>query len=219
MRKQIYSIIILVFAVTCFFLYLLLWTSSLRLENNKSIFNEQYYKKDAIAAFVDFKQPAYKGSWLFNRFFQNPSEIELYLRAELLDNKFKNTDKLINLYQILLSTKPTWPYYYSGLAQVDFSDDVFGQVNIEKAMKFGLHERKVIKSVAEILFHHWDKVDLIFKNKVLNYLSNQKSWSISEVVQVSSRFSRVYEYCDFLYEKKKVEYAPCKRQYWQPLSK
>jgi hypothetical protein len=217
MRKQIYSIVLLLFAMICSFAYTMLWTSSLRLESNKSAFNAQY-QKTSIDVPIEFKKPLYQKSWLYNHFFQNPAEIELYLRAELLNNKFDNSDELMKLYQILLSTKPTWPYYYSGLAQVDLTDNLFRQENVNKAVLYGVHERTVIKSLAEVLFYHWDKINEEEKNKLLDYLSNQKSWSIAEVVKVSAKFSRVYEYCDFLYEKKQVEYAPCKKQYWQPLS-
>lgn len=218
MRKQAYSIIVLLFAASCLFAYSMLWSSSLRLENNKSLFNAQYYKNKGNNTSLDLKQPDLKKSWLYNRFFQNPAEIELYLRAELFSNEYNNSEKLTELYQFLLSTKPTWPYYYSGLAQVDLADDVFSLVNVDKAMQYGVHERKVVKSLAEILFYDWDEIDELSRIAVLNYLSSQKSWSIAQVVYISARFSRVYEYCDFLYEKKRVEYAPCKQQYWQPLS-
>ena len=218
MRKQIYSLIIILFAAMCLFVYSMLWSSSLRLENNKSLFNAQYYKKNGDSSSIHLKQPVFNKPWLYNRFFQDPAEIELYLRAELFSNNFDNPEKLTQLYQFLLSTKPSWPYYYSGLAQVDLSDDAFSQKNVDKAMQYGVYERKVVKSIAEILFHDWDKVDELSKIKVLNYLSNQKAWTIAEVVNISARFSRVYEYCDFLYEKKRVEYAPCKQQYWQPLA-
>jgi hypothetical protein len=197
----------------------MLWTSSLRLENNKSIFNAEYYKKENVNRSFEFKQPLYQKSWLYNRIFQNPAEIELYLRAELFSHKLENSDDLIKLYQILLSTKPTWPYYYSGLAQIDLTDKLFRQENVNKAVHYGVHERKVMQSLAEVLFYNWDNIEEDEKNILLEYLSNQKLRSIAQVVNISAKFSRVYEYCDFLYEKKRVEYAPCKRQYWQPLSK
>ena len=116
MRKQIYSFLVLLFAIICLFAYSILWSSSLRFENNKSLFNSQLYINKGDKYSLELKQPKYKGSWLYNRFYQNPAEIELYLRAELFSNNYKEPEKLIKLYHLLLSTKPTWPYYFSGLA-------------------------------------------------------------------------------------------------------
>ena len=219
MQKKIYSVLVIVFAASCLFLYSTLLTSSLRLERNKSLFNAQYYSKSGvIAPPIKLEGPNFERSWLFNRFFQNPAEIELYLRTELFYNEMNNSQHLTDLYQLLLESRPTWPYFYSGLAQVDQVNKQLQFTHINKAMSFGAHERKVVNSLAEILFYNWDSLELMSRNRILDYLSNQPSWSIAQSINISAKFSRVYEYCDFLYEKKQVEYATCKRHYWQPLT-
>ena len=139
-------------------------------------------------------------------------------RTELFYNEMNNSQHLTDLYQLLLESRPTWPYFYSGLAQVDQVNKQLQFTHINKAMSFGAHERKVVNSLAEILFYNWDSLEVMSRNRILDYLSNQPSWSIAQSINISAKFSRVYEYCDFLYEKKQVEYATCKHHYWQPLT-
>ena len=81
-----------------------------------------------------------------------------------------------------------------------------------------LTNTKVIKSLAEILFYNWNDIDKGKRSQLMTYLSSQANNSIAKVVEISSKFARVYEYCDFLYEQRHIEHASCKSQYWQPLS-
>lgn len=218
MRKQIYSVLVIIFAATCLFLYSTLLSSSLRLERNKSLFNAHYYNKSADAVPLQLERPNFNATWLYHRFFQNPAEIELYLRAQLFYNEMDKLQHQSDSYQLLLASKPTWPYFYSGLAQIDLTNKEFHTYYIDKAIKYGAHERKVINSLAEVLFYSWDRIEKETRIKILDYLAKQTDSSIAQSVNISAKFSRIYEYCDFLYDKKQVEYASCKRHYWQPLT-
>jgi hypothetical protein len=163
--------------------------------------------------------PEFDDSQFLGVFKQNPLEQELYLRTKLLDGTL-DMDGIIKLqgfYQRLLQTRPSWPYLYSGLVQAQLLHRIFDKGSLEKAMLFGPYERKVIKSMAEIVFYNWDTIDHSAKTRLLEYLSDQDEVMISRVIDISAKFARIYAYCDFLYEKKHVEYAACKRHYWQPL--
>ena len=219
MRIKIISIFFILVIVLNLYLLTDVFRSSLRYENNKALFNARYFKDDQHGL-INLKVPEHDtASFLaaFNK--SSPLELELYLRTKLLDRTLglDEVTKMQGFYQELLQTRPSWPYLYSGLAQVQLLNHTLDESNLEKAMRFGGHERKVIKSMAEILFYNWDTIDYSTKNSLLEYLSDQDEVMIGRVIDVSAKFARIYAYCDFLYEKKHVEYAACKHHYWQPL--
>ena len=151
---------------------------------------------------------------------KNPSEIESLLRFQLVNglNGMPVLTRLSDGYHSLLKSRPTWPYYYSGLAQIDSMSNDSVINNLTKAIQYGAHERKVVKSVAEILFFNWEKIEENDKSRILDYLYRQNESLISDIVAISAKFAKIYVFCDYIYEKKHVEYATCKQQYWQPLS-
>ena len=219
-KKKIYSLLVVFFAFVCLYLYSVIFFSSLRYESNHTLFNLKYIQnKPSIE--LNLSEPVYQVSGFSQMFLSNPQETELYLRANLLDGNQqsgKQLDKLETIYKDLLNTRPSWPYLYSGLLQVNQLRGTADASYLINAIAYGKHETKVIKSLAEILFHKWDVLDKPFKNELLSMLSEQTEARISTVVNIAAKFSRVFEYCDLLYEKKHVEYATCKSQYWQPLS-
>jgi hypothetical protein len=170
---------------------------------------------------LDLIEPKYQVAGFSQMLFSNPQETELYLRAHLLEGSQQsdaNYNALKIIYNDLLKTRPTWPYLYSGLLQIDQLQGKEDAQHLKSAIAYGKHETKVIKSLAEILFYNWDVLDKSLKNQLIDMLSEQAEGRISTIVNIAAKFSRVFEYCDLLYEKKHVEYAACKSQYWQPLS-
>ncbi len=85
-------------------------------------------------------------------------------------------------------------------------------------MNYGKHEKQVVYSLAEMLFYGWEKIDEIDRVAILEYLIDQEESVISRTIGISAKFAKIYQYCDYIFEKKHVEYAACKRNYWQPLS-
>ena len=212
MQQLISKVVILFLTLISLYFYFTIFQSSLRLEDLK----KSLYAKSAN----------YKGlhddkfSSNYQNFIQTPSEIEIFLRFQLINglNDMQAYDQLFDGYQSLLTIKPTWPYYYSGLAQIDRSMNVSVVNNLFKAIQYGAHEKKVINSIAEILFSHWEKIKKKDRNRILDYLSTRNDNVITSIVTISVKFAKIYVFCDYIYEKKHVEYAACKQQYWQPLS-
>ena len=218
--KKIISALVLLGAVSCLYFYSLIFFSSIRFEHNKALVNQDL-SETSIDALLTDAIPTDDTYWFAKTIIRNPVETELFLRAKLLASQllsFDNVLELKTLYAELLEGKPTWPYYFSGILQLSMVDSSSDINLIESAVKYGPHEKKVIISLAEVLFYHWDNLNKVQRDSLLNYLSNQSEATIAKVVMISAKFARIYEYCDFLYDKKQVEYAACKRQYWQPLS-
>lgn len=214
-KKAVVSIGIIFFFASCIYLFVLILASSLRFEEDKisDVGTGQFVG-------VDYNNGFRSKSWFASTFVHSPLVSASALRSELIKiNSLRQEDfeRIRGEYQGLLSKKPTWPYYFSGIAQLSGFDKEISVEEIQKAMRFGSHERKVVYSLAEVLFYRWDKISEVDRSALLGYLSNQADPIISKVVEISAKFARIYEYCDFLYEKKHVEYAACKRQYWQPL--
>ena len=218
MQKTVYSIVVLVITILCMYLYYIIFSSSLSLENNKALFNRIHLDDKIRSSFV-LKIIEINKSQYFDTISINPGEIELFLRAQLIENTASS--QLDNTvwwdYGFLLKKRPTWPYFWSGLVQSRMQRGIVDEVNLRNAVKFGPHELKVIKSLAEILFYSWEKIQKESRLMLLNYLTEQNKTVIAKVVSISAKFAKIYVYCDFIYEKKHVEYAACKDQYWQPL--
>lgn len=214
MKQKIYStVVLLVFSVSLY-LFSTLFNSSLLFEDNRSILNAQQIDPDLT---ISLKEPSLKDSFFYDTYIQNPAILELYLRASILSSD-KDTEELKLLYKRLLKTRPSWPYYFSGLAQVNQLSDFYNSSDINAAIQYGKYERKVALSFAEILFYGWDGVKKKDQLLILNYLIGQQESTISRSINISAKFAKIYQYCDFIYEKKHVEYAACKQNYWQPLS-
>lgn len=221
MYQKTYSFIVIVGTIICLYLYSTIYFSSLRFENNKALINSSIEMEGLVGYPRLSDQVDVNASWFSKHFIQNPDEKEQYLRLELLRGKSER-DHLLEMkkvYQALLDGRPSWPYYYSGLLQIDNLLNEINGDNIDNAIKFGVHEALVAESLAEILFYKWDLLGLTIKNDMLAYLMDQSESRASGIINISAKFSRIYEYCDFIYEKKHVEYAACKGHYWQPLMK
>ena len=218
MQKTVYKIAVLVLIMLCVYLYYIIFSSSLSLENSKALFNRIQLDEKTHLLFV-LKITEINKSRYFDTVSVNPAEIELFLRAQLIENSVSSQldSDIWWYYEFLLKKRPTWPYLHSGLAQSAMQRGVVDELNLRNAIKFGPHEVKIIKSLAEILFYSWEKMQKESRLVLLNYLTEQNKATISRVVNISARFAKIYAYCDFIYEKKHVEYAACKDQYWQPL--
>ncbi len=219
-QKKIISASVLLGAVLCLYFYSLIFFSSIRFEQNKTIVTQDL-SKTSINTFLADAVLSDDMYWFQKTITRNPAETELYLRSKLLASQslsFDSVSELKTLYGGLLEGKPSWPYYFSGIVQLSLVNGSLDIGRIESAVKYGQYEKKVIKSLAEVLFYHWDNLNNAERDSLLNYLSDQTEATIAQVVLISAKFARIYEYCDFLYDKKHVEYAACKRQYWQPLS-
>jgi len=220
-QKKVISLVVVLIAMVCFYLYVLILSSAIRFEDNKALLSQGYFSAIKNNDQLFQSVPAYTDSWLNTAILHNPAETELYLRSELLKNEKisqKNIIELKKLYNMLIQSKPTWPYYFSGIVQLSMINKSLDVHQLELTMKYGKHEKKTIKSMAEVLFYNWTRLDAMQRNALLTYLSEQTDSSIARVVDISVKFARLYEYCDFIYNKKQVEYAACKSQYWQPLS-
>ncbi len=150
----------------------------------------------------------------------NPNQIELYIRAFLSISKsesLKNSEKLSDAYFSLLKIRPSWPYYYSGLAQIKKIEQNDFNPSANKAIMLAPFERKVVLSVSQLLFSNWESIDSVMKKKMLVYLSSQNDVVIERLVGSALMFARLFEFCDYLYENNRVEYQTCKREFWQPL--
>ncbi len=150
----------------------------------------------------------------------NPKQIELYIRAFLATSKLeslKNSEKLSDTYFSLLKIRPSWPYYFSGLAQIEkIKQNDFNPL-VNKAIMLAPFERKVVMSVSQLLFSNWEGIDSVMKKKMLVYLSSQDEVVIEKLIGSALMFARLFEFCDYLYEINQVEYRTCKREFWQPL--
>ncbi|MBL4772127.1 MAG: hypothetical protein JKX98_00490 [Alcanivoracaceae bacterium] len=215
MKQRMYSIVVIVIAALCFYLYATILISSLRIEKNKTLLNSKQSSNTLISDIL--KSPVVSDSLFYNNFIQNPLELELYLRFRLTAHVRNNDDDSF-LYRLLLKTRPTWPYFYSGLAQVKSVHGDLEQSDLNNAIKYGPHEKGVVNSLAEILFYNWNYLDKTGRLQLLEYLTDQNDIMITNVVTISAKFAKIYAYCDYIYEKKHVEYAACKQQYWQPLT-
>ncbi len=150
----------------------------------------------------------------------NPNQIELYIRAFLSISKsesLKNSEKLSDAYFSLLKIRPSWPYYYSGLAQIKKIEQNDFTPSVNKAIMLAPFERKVVLNVSQLLFSTWESIDSVMKKKMLVYLSSQDDVVIERLVGSALMFARLFEFCDYLYENKRVEYRTCQREFWRPL--
>lgn len=216
-KQRIYSVIVILCAFFCLYFYGIIFTSSLRYENNKSLFNAKYFNhRDDIV--IDLERGASLHSGFLSSYVRNPAELELKLRADLMgsDESRVIADHSV-YYQELLKRRPSWPYYFSGLMQSEFANKHYSEHAIKKAMYYGPHEKQVVLSLAELLFFYWEDISDNLKNEMMAYLMNQSDILNSIVVKISAKFAKIYQYCDFIYDKKHVEYAACKQQYWKPL--
>ena len=136
------------------YLFSTLYSSSLYFEDHRAVVNE---KGDLFDLTAGLEKPSMQDSFFYDSFIQNPANLELYIRANILSSD-KNINELTMLYDKLLKTRPTWPYYFSGLAQLNQISNVFDSGIIESAIQYGRFERKVVYSFAEILFHNWIKL-------------------------------------------------------------
>ncbi len=220
-QKKIVSLLVVLAALVCFYFYVSIFSSAIRFENNKALLNQGYFLGSKNESMLLKWVPTANTLWLHRAVLNNPAETELYLRSKLMDYKDlsqKSITELKDMYELLIQYRPTWPYYFSGILQLSMVDLSLDVAQLDLALKYGKHERKVIKSLAEVLFYNWNILENNQRNELLEYLSEQTDSSIAAVVNISAKFARIYEYCDFLYDKKQVEYSACKNQYWQPLS-
>jgi hypothetical protein len=151
---------------------------------------------------------------------ESPNQVELYIRVFLSFSKsesYKNSENLSDAYFNLLKIRPSWPYYYSGLAQIKKIEQNDFNPSINKAIMLAPFERKVVESVSQLLFSNWESIDSVMKKKMLVYLSSQSRVVIERLISTSLRFARLFEFCDYLYESKRIEYQTCKLEFWQPL--
>ena len=214
-KQKIYSIVVIMGLMVCLYFYYSIFKSALLLEDFRVQFNSKYFKKQANISLESFQV---KDSGWFASYVINPAMTELQLRADLLDSG--SSEQLINLteeYLGLLSTRPSWPYYFSGMLQAEAIQSNNFSNNFDNAIKYGAYEKQVVFSIAESLFYNWDNLNKESKVIALNYLSNQSEFIKSLVIGISAKFARVYEFCDFLYDKTHVQSATCKNNYWQPL--
>ena len=221
MHQKIYSYLVIVGTIVSLYLYSTIYFSSLRLENNKYLISsiDQEEKLSHLPDLLNLTK--LDESWLNKHFVQNPDEIEQLLRYELLTGNSKKEQllEMRRMYRLLQEGRPSWPYYYSGLSQIDNLLRETNNENLKLAISFGSHESLVVESMAEILFYKWDLLDKKMKNDMLGYLIKQSDIMKGRIVNISAKYSRIYEYCDYIYDKKHVEYAACKGHYWQPLMK
>lgn len=218
MRQKFYSTLVIVFLLFFLFLYATLLESSLELEENKSLRGSKTRSSDSYSRLVT--TVSIGDSFWYETYVRNPANVELYLRSKLhnlSNNEGVNDEELISLYLLLLKTRPSWPYYFSGLTQIQ--NLVKGADNryFINAIQKGPHEIKVVYSLAEMLFYNWDNINKSNQILILDYLIDQPESTISATVNISANFAKIYEYCDYIYSKKHVEYRACKQHYWQPL--
>ncbi len=211
-RQRVYSLLVIFFMGVCVALFIMLFISSIRYESNRSKFNAKYFNDNQFTE-IELKPEDGLG------FISNPLESELYLRSMLLnDNKSKAiADDVVGSYKNLLRTRPAWPYLYSGLMQAQQLSKGEVDDSLELAIKYGIHERDIIASVAEYLFTNWNSVDRMSRSRVLDYLNGQTETSLTAIISMASKFGRVYDYCDYYYMKTRKINDTCKRHYWQPL--
>jgi hypothetical protein len=218
MQKPILKYSIILFTLFLLYLYVEVFTRSIELENIKSAVVRARTLNKSLGENVFPPLKELQEGYIA---YQNPLALELFLRHQL--TRQNATDKLTrkesaNLYRKMLETRPSWPYLYSGLAQLDLIEkQEINKQLIADTLKYGPYELKVVKSMSEILFYNWDNLEEELKKQLLNFLSKQNDALNSRIIDISAKFARIYEYCDFLYDKKHVEYAACKRHYWQPL--
>ena len=215
-KQKIYSVVVITGLVICLFFYYSIFKSALLLEDFRVQFNAKYFKKQSDISLEGFQM---SDSGWFASYVINPAMTELQLRANLLDSG--SSEQLINLteeYLGLLSTRPSWPYYFSGMLQAEAIQTNNFSYIFDNAIRYGPHEKQVVSSIAESLFYNWDNLNKESKVIALNYLSNQSEFIKSLAIGISAKFARVYEFCDFLYDKTHVQSATCKINYWQPLA-
>ena len=151
---------------------------------------------------------------------KNPQQLELFIRVFLSVSKeesLKNSKEINETYLSLLKIRPSWPYYYSGLAQIKKIEQNDFNPSVNKAIMLAPFERKVVESISQLLFSGWESIDSVMKKKMLMYLSGQDRAVIEKLIGTALRFARLFEFCDYLYDNNRIEYQACKREFWQPL--
>lgn len=214
MKQKVYSSVVILFFTVCLYFYANIFNSSLYFEDNRAIVN---VIENTLVPLKQLQQPNMEDSFFYDTYIQDPANLDLFIRASLLVSNKKNKE-LALMYQRLLKTRPTWPYYYSGLVQINQFSGQINHSDIVRSIKYGMYERQVVYSLAEILFYGWKDIEKNDRLTILGYLIGQQESVISRTINISAKFAKIYQYCDFIFEKKHVEYAACKRNYWQPLS-
>lgn len=197
--------------VVCLYLSFSIFSTNVEYQNIKKQFNIKYFSNAKSLDLNLSIQP--------KKFLRYPAKVELYLRSQLLEGGLSESKKrnLQSHYLQLLKTKPTWPYYFSGMAQLNASVGGFEE-NMVKAIGYGAHESKVLKSVSDIFFSRWNDVTKVTKGKVLNYLVKQDEYKLMIATKIAAKFARMYEICDYIYMNDQVENEYCLSQYWLPLT-
>ncbi len=213
MIKNLIYILLLIGFVYLLLGYLEIFNSAVKVENKKNLFiNVQTNDRSINISNKDFYEQG---------IFESPKLTELWLRYLLLNKAYwtkSELEKARLIYVNLLNTKPTWPYYYSGLLQLDAKQGEIDSYNVAMISKYGRHEVNVIKSLAEVLFVNWQRFDYATRRLIMNVLSKQNKQLLGVIISSSTKFARLYEFCDFLFEKSHKSELDCLRNYWQPLS-
>ncbi len=222
-RENIFAWVSVIVVSWSLYQFFQMFQSSLRLENKKAIFrlSDDHRQWEDLDLSVLSKH-GYNNGVLHPLFISiTPAEIELHLRYHLLNHDSQNYLRrdIGDFYQKLLKVRPTWPYYYSGLSQLAMLYGEVDESSLKVSSQYGYHEVKVVKSNAEVLFNSWNKLQKNTREQLLSQLTNQNVSLITSVVNISAKFAKIYHICDFIYEKKQVEYPACKDQYWQPLKR
>lgn len=201
--------------LTLCLLFALLFNSSLSYESRRVEFN-------AIIAAKQNELPKREAYYSLNSYLiKNPTESELMIRAYLSNPKrffLKPGFEPVYVYENLLKIRPSWPYYFSGIAQIKKNEKNDFIPSLKKAIMLAPFERKVALSVSQLLFSNWDSVNSADKRYVLRYLAKQNDVMLNAIVESALRFARMFEFCDFLYEQNQKENSVCLREYWRPLN-
>lgn len=218
-KKNVMLYLSLVFFLWGLYSFVQLYRSSVQLENKKALFQLDNDRDGHV--FFDFLRKEDYDSMHPLLVSTSPAEIDLHLRYYLLNHESQSylINELDDFYKMLIGVRPSWPYYYSGMAQLAMLYDQVDELSLMSLNQYGYHETKVVESLSEILFYSWNNLQIETRQQLLTQLIDQKESLITSVVNISAKFAKIYHICDFIYEKKQVEYPACKDQYWQPLKR
>jgi len=148
------------------------------------------------------------------------------LKAKIYQNAYNHgeyseiaTQMVYRQYDELLKLRPSWPYYWLGKLNIASTEGLIRYSDLEKVIIVGGYESSLYASIANIVFNNWQNFDAKELDVLMTYLLRSLPHRFSGVFEFAKSSKRVYEICDFAYEKTNQIPRSCKYSYWQPLQK
>ncbi|MCF6300653.1 MAG: hypothetical protein L3J52_06005 [Proteobacteria bacterium] len=148
------------------------------------------------------------------------------LKAKIYQNAYNYgeyseiaTQMVYRQYDELLKLRPSWPYYWLGKLNIASAEGLIRYSDLEKVITMGGYESSLYASIANIVFNNWQNFDTKELDVLMTYLLRSLPDRFFGVFEYAKSSKRVYEICDFAYEKTGQIPRSCQYSYWQSLQK